>query len=253
MNTILNINRLGLLLKRFFIENKQRELIFWGIATLVFTLMHEAEPAKIFIYISGFMFAARQFKIFSYSPTGMHYLLIPATHIEKLTVSILLSTIYFFVASMTAYCIGNVVGTNLLNYIFETAKPVNWALFQSDVVMHTSLVNLEKVNQFIAMIGAFVMFQTIFLVGSLYFKRNAVGKTCLAIAVISIVFVIIQLSFMKVLWADLHIAGKNISYYFDLNKSDLSPNQFLALDILSYLLIPFFWVVSYFRLKEKQV
>ena len=58
MNTTLDINRLGLLLRRFFIENKQRELIFWGITVVVFTLMHLAGPqeksisVEMFLYIS---------------------------------------------------------------------------------------------------------------------------------------------------------------------------------------------------------
>ena len=41
MNNIINLQRTGLLLKRFFIENKQREMIFWAITTLIFAIMHK--------------------------------------------------------------------------------------------------------------------------------------------------------------------------------------------------------------------
>ena len=79
MNTTFSFNRLGLLIKRYFVENKQRELSFWGIVIVVFMIMHESTAIEMFFYISGFIFAARMFKIFSYTPGGMHYLLIPAT------------------------------------------------------------------------------------------------------------------------------------------------------------------------------
>jgi len=55
MNTTLNINRIGLLLKRFFIENKQRELTFWGITIIIFMLMHQTESVAMFLYVTGFI------------------------------------------------------------------------------------------------------------------------------------------------------------------------------------------------------
>ena len=97
MNTTFNFNRLGLLLKRYITENIQREITFWGIAILVFALVRNDETVRFFLYITGFIFAANQFKIFAYTPGGMHYLLIPATHTEKLTASLLLSTVYDFI------------------------------------------------------------------------------------------------------------------------------------------------------------
>src|ERR1035437_198639 len=110
MNTTLDINRLGLLLKRYFIENKQRELTFWGISTVVFMIMHRTGSVEMFMYIAGFIFAARTFKIFNYTPSGMHYLLIPATHAEKLIINIILSTLYFFIMFVITYIIGTTIG-----------------------------------------------------------------------------------------------------------------------------------------------
>ena len=103
MNKTLNINRLGLLLKRYFIENKQRELTFWGIATVVFMIMHQSQAVTMFLFIAGFIFASRTFKIFGFTPGGMHYLLIPATHLEKLVTNILLSTVYYFGMFLLTY------------------------------------------------------------------------------------------------------------------------------------------------------
>lgn len=253
MNTTFSFKRLGLLLNRFFIENKQKELIFWGIAILVFTLMHEPEPATIFIYISGFLFAARQFKIFSYTPSGMHYLLIPATHTEKLTASILLSTVYFFVMSLITYCIGNIIGTSIINYVLDRSMPISWELFSSHKVIGMNLMLEPTKNQFWELLTTFLQVQSVFILGSLYFKRNAVGKTLLTFAVMGIVFGLFQLFLMDNIWSDIHNAGSSISMNVMMNNSAFMKSMDKIADIFFYLLIPYFWLVSYFRLKEKQV
>ncbi|MFT3753509.1 MAG: hypothetical protein QM800_11765 [Paludibacter sp.] len=140
MNTTLNINRLGLLLKRYFTENKQRELTFWGITTVVFTLMHlagsqeKAISVQMFLYISGFIFAARSFKFFNFTPGGMHYLLIPATHLEKLTTAILLSIFYYFAMILLTYTAGTILGTTFGNIFFDMNNPIQFALFQTILI-----------------------------------------------------------------------------------------------------------------------
>ncbi len=252
MNTTLNINRIGLLLKRFFIENKQRELTFWGITTVIFMIMHESTSVEMFLYISGFIFAARMFKAFSYTPSGMHYLLIPATHAEKLTVAILLSNIYYLVMILITYVIGTFIGIHLGNFIFETHNPVNFDLLQISSISTTWNQQGVHHNNLWNVFIIFAIIQAIFLLGSLYFKRNAVGKTMMAIIGISIVLGIIEVLLLKVTFGTYHFdnqmfnmtmpAGKNLFHEFE-----------TAGQILKYAAVPFLWIVSYFRLTEKEV
>jgi hypothetical protein len=245
MNTTLNINRLGLLLKRYFIENKQRELTFWGITIVVFTLMHLAGAqeksisVEMFLYISGFIFAARTFKIFNHTPGGMHYLLIPATHFEKLTTAILLSTFYYFVMILITYSLGTILGTTIGNFFFESNNPIVFTLFYSHADIYSNSHSL--LNKFIF----FAEIQSVFILGSIYFKGNVIGKTWLTMTALGIIIAIIQISLMKILWGDMHFAET-----FNYQTGHLLGSN---IKVLVYLLIPFFWVVSYFRLKEKQV
>jgi len=247
MNTTLNINRLNLLLKRYFIENKQRELTFWGITTVVFTLMHLAGPqeksisVEMFLYISGFIFAARTFKIFNYTPGGMHYLLIPATHFEKLTTAILLSTFYYFVMILITYTLGTILGTTIGNFFFESNNPIVFTLLYSHADIYSNSHSL--LNKFIV----FAEIQSVFMLGSIYFKGNVIGKTWLTITALGIIIAIIQISLMKILWNDMHFAET-----FNYQTGYLAGSSIKA-KVFVYLLIPFFWTVSYFRLKEKQV
>ena len=55
MNTTFSFNRLGLLLKRFFVENSQKELTFWAISLVIFMLIQNPTGVGMFITISGFV------------------------------------------------------------------------------------------------------------------------------------------------------------------------------------------------------
>jgi len=255
MNTIFNINRLGLFLKRFFIENKQRELTFWGITTVVFLLMHLAGSrersfsVEFYLYISGFIFAARTFKVFNFTPGGMHYLLIPATHLEKLIAAILLSTFYFFIMILITYVLGTTLGTTIGNLFWGTNNPIQFDFFHS-VTNFSSLTQPDKtlLNPFLA----FASIQSVFMLGSIYFKGNVIGKTILAIIAVSILLGLIEVLLLKVTFGTYSLREQ--SFNLNITSTDqLFPGIEIMGKIIKYALIPFFWVVSYFRLSEKQV
>lgn len=262
MNTTFDINRLGLTLKRYFIENKQRELTFWGITIVVFTLMHLAGSqeksiaVQMFLYISGFIFAARTFKQFNYTPSGMHYLMIPATQLEKVTTSILLSTFYYFAMIVLTYIIGTALGTTIGNLFFETNNPIYFELFQSSPQyymqgneMHTSFNNSSSIlNTFITFAGI----QSVFMLGSIYFKGNVVGKTILANIGIIVLLTIIELVLLKTIFGSYSIIVL-LQRLSMLNGQVSFPEFEIAQTVFAYAIIPFFWVVTYFRLTEKEV
>jgi hypothetical protein len=248
MNTTFNINRLGLLLKRYFIENKQRQFSATGIIIFVFIVMHRFGSAEMFLYVYGFIFAAGMFKVFNYTPGGMHYLLIPATHAEKLTAQILISIVYCFVMVVTSYTIGVTLGTLLENLIFGTNLPIQFELF-GNTSNHMSLIHQHNLwNVF----SVFAIIQSLFLLGSLYFKGNAIGKTFLAIIGITLILGLIELFFLKITFGTYHLNGQMINISIS-DGVNLSHSVEIAGNIIKYSIIPFLWVVSYFRLTQKQV
>lgn len=254
MNTTFSFNRLGLLLKRFFIENKQRELTYWGIMILLFCLIHSADSVRMILYITGFIFAAKQFKIFTYTPSGMHYLLIPATHFEKLVANILLTTVYYFTMTMLTFIIGNIIGTSIQNILFSTSNPVAWDLFNVTYIHSVgNNLHINDGNTFLEMVVTFLTVQSIFMLGSLYFKRNALGKTMLSIFAIFLTLGIIELIIYKGMFGTMSLTGSIVSINFNSDNSSVFKALGYVYEIFGYLLIPFLWVVSYFRLTEKQV
>jgi len=251
MNTTFSFNRLGLLIKRYFAENKQRELSFWGIVIVVFMLMHKTYAVEAFFYISGFIFAARMFKVFSYTPGGMHYLLIPATHLEKLVTAILLSTVYFFIMLLVSYTIGNIAGTALENLILSTQNPVSLDILQLESASHAWANHVEQYNGLPALFFNFALVQSVFLLGSVYFKRNAIGRTLLTFISISILIGLLEALIFRFTFGSFSMVGH--SFILSISGKNLFPGFEQATEVLKYLMVPFFWVVAYFRLTEKQV
>jgi len=248
MNNIINLQRTGLLLKRFFIENKQREMIFWAITTLIFAIMPNIQSVQIYIFVAGLIFAARQFKTFSYTSNGMHYLLIPATHTEKTTVSVLLSVFYFFVMSMITFALGM-----LLKYLIFDVIINDYILNYYNYFLETSKMNDFSVIGFLKYFShsfiKFISIQSIFLLGSIYFKKNAIAKTFLILFALTIIISIFELVFIKNFVSNKPMGIKMLSLFINGDKSLLS----YVFEISKYVLPVFLWVISYFRLTEKQV
>lgn len=251
MNTIFNVNRLGLLLKRFFIENKQRELSFWAISLVVFMLLRNSTAVSVFIIVSGFIFAARTYSIFKYTPGGIHYLMIPTTHFEKLVTSIILSIFYFLSAVLITYVIGNTIGTYAGNMIFGLHDPVHFELFN----LGNNSIQYSGNDVDHSLFGLFLSFaisQSLFILGSIYFRKNAVGRTFLSMIALTTVLIIIEVLFLKVAYGSVEIQTHNIHLTNDAAQK-LFQSWITVWQIGKYCAIPFLWVVSYFRLTEKEV
>lgn len=249
MNTTFSFNRLGLLLKRFFVENSQKELTFWAISLVIFMLIQNPAGVGMFIMISGFVFASRMFNSFGYTPGGMHYLLIPATHLEKLVTGIILSTFYFLVCILACYFVGGTIGTHLGNLIFSTDNSVHFQLFENEYFQNHSYKNMTEIAD---MFIGFTIVQSIFLLGSVYFKKNIIGKTMLAIIAFGVVMGLLELLLLKLNFDTTSLKNQNINISL-LNTESMFPGANILGEIIKYATAPFFWVVSYFRLTEKEV
>jgi hypothetical protein len=236
MNTTFNINRLGLLLKRYFTENKQRELMYWGIITSIFIVIRDQPfmPITTIWYITGIVFSSQIFKTFYYTPGGMHYLLIPATHLEKLVSSLIINILYFGIMFLACYSVGNIVGTYLINTLGGYNYPLSWIFL--DYVLEDGLL-------------PFVLSLSIYTLGSVFFKQNALIKTSLAIIIFWIVLLIIELILLKYFSGNINLNFQIVNHSL-LGSYGRITNIYLALKII---LIPFFWLVTYFRLTEKEV
>jgi len=251
---IFNLKRVGLLFQRYFTERFNTELIYWGIMIIVFMFIRNIVPAITgLILIAGVFYAARFFREIHSRNNGVAYFMIPATQLEKLTVGIIMTSFYYFAMMVIMYVIGNLLGTFLNNIIASINflgfdlnifhhSPLNWYLFYN--ITYPPTVKIGNTSP-IPLFLFFSFGQSVYLLGSIYFKSNQFLKTFLTVIVIP--FFLLILSVIEILL----IIGndeliKNPSHDFGMMVSNI-------LHYSIYMLIPFFWVVSYFRLTEKQV
>ena len=264
---IFSFNRLGLLFRRFFAERSRYELIQWITMTIVFMFLRNfGVGIAIAIVVSGVIYASNFYKEIHLVGNGAAYFMIPASQLEKTILGVVITSFYYFAMIVVAYIIGNLLGT-FLNNIFASMNiminanifglnlfhysPLHWYLFHipvgpfEDTNGHTNFV-----------IGLYELFwigQSIYLLGSIYFKRNHFFATFLATNVIHIILLILFVLELKLFYGhesmtlNFNSANNRLFFYgFDKMIGRI-------LEVGLWLLPPFFWVVSYFRLTEKQV
>ena len=257
---IFNFNRLGLLFQRYFTERFRTELIYWIIMVIVFMFIRNSVPAMFgLILIAGVVYAARFFKEIHSPGNGVAYFMIPATQLEKLTVGIVMTSFYYFAMMMIAYIAGNLLGTFFnntlasmdINVLFGFSPFHNsllqWKLF--DITVEPWMNENWDGDKSLLCLHLFELFligQSIYLLGSIYFKRNHFFVTLLATNIIQTLLFILFVVELILVFGSATIQPNHQIYVLGVTLGSILRYIFWALP-------PFFWVVSYFRLTEKQV
>jgi hypothetical protein len=159
---------------------------------------------------------------------------------------------------LITYTIGTVLGTTLGNLLLDLHNPIQFALFQTPeyyVNNHGLHTSYNHGSNLLDLFTAFASIQSVFMLGSIYFKGNAVGKTILTFIALVIILSLIELFLLKVTFGTYHLNGQMINFNVNYSSGHMLGSQ-IAKGLGSafwYALIPFFWVVTYFRLTEKQV
>ena len=253
---ILNFNRLGLLFRRFWGERSRYELIQWITMMIVFMfLRNNVVGMSIAIVVSGVIYASNFYKEIHSTGSGAAYFMIPASQLEKTILGVVMTSFYYFVMIIIAYVIGNLLGTLLHNLIANLNDIIGINLFHH-ASLQWSLLGIsiepwinktEHTNFLLHLFKLFLIGQSIYLLGSIYFKRNHFFATFLATIVIGLILLIVSATEARLLFGNFSITpNHSISYDFGNTVGSI-------LKYVVWLIPPFFWIVSYFRLTEKQV
>ena len=227
--------------------------MFWCMITFIFTILDNRVFVLIVLFISGLIYSIRLHKDLLRGKNSLHFLMIPATHTEKISAAIILNTFYHFGMTLLAYTIGNLLVTMIYHFILKMAVPVNWDLFQEPSIINVNgIPQLYVKNVFWSVLGLFAFSQALFTVGSLYFRNNVVFKTLFSIIGFAIVLLLLQLLIFKTFWNVKHLTNAfypMLVVITDFNIPTVFKNAFVY---GSYVLTPFLWLVSYFRLTERE-
>jgi len=239
-----DISRTIKLFKRQLFLNKSNFLIsYLGILAAYFIISvgiasknpipYQAEFVLFYIiyFILGYILTSRSFQELTDQRNGYQYLILPVSNFERLFVSWFISsvlyTIIIFISFIPVMIIANYIASFIGLYDFT------WFPFKN--------------FHFLNLVGIYLVTQTIFLTGSLFFRKNAFFKTILSIIIIYIANAMIVYFIFYIF--NIRVTGEK---FFIINDNfNLLENTYKI--IFWYFLAPFMLIVSFFRLKEIEI
>jgi len=259
----MNTKRIFQLFRAHFIENKKMLLIcgviVLGVQAFAFTVdaAPELSPATHFLIM--FWIAGTFFQHSLKRNNSIHFFNLPVTAAEKFTHAVLFLVIFTVVThllTIAGACIGHYVIHPLLN---TTLHPNRWVLCGRPTVLEQLLPTLRLYLRF-------SIFGSIFLFGSIYFKKNALWKTI--VSGIGVVFVVLSyyvLLLYNVVFrifsfdTDAMYLLKIRSSEFTMNATGLinfqlwQGNTLFGSSEFFMVVILFFLTLTYLRLRETEV
>lgn len=251
-----NIKRFLLLLRNDLFRNYRTLLIGAGtvaaiyfIATLAPLIFSQRSVDSDFhsgffpaaLYICGFLLSAAAFSEIHHSQKNTAFFMLPATRLEKLASRLLLTTIGFVVIGIIFYFLLNLLSF-LITALFSTAQFSLFYPFSREMLLT---------------IAVYLVAQSLFLFGGIYFKSHAFMKTGLALFGFAVATALFSAIIFRIVYHDFFYHMQFMDNYLAhdfIYLEDFSKTLFSIAKYLFWLaLAPFFWMLSYIRLGEKEV
>lgn len=250
MNNFLSINRLSLLIKKDCYLNSGTIWIALALITGLLLLGNLISPRNIFVvnyaptafywilFIGGIWVSSSAFKEAHSKIKSYAFFTLPSSTFEKFFSKLLLTALIFPIAALLVYSLFYwiIAGIALLinGMLPPLFNPLQTYIFRT--------------------IWAYLVFQSIFFLGSIYFRNKVIIKTLLVMVIFSISISIVT-AILGTLFARSLFIG-NIFYLPDLSvftsQAARSFGNMVHLAIL--IVLPLFcWLIAYIRLGETEV
>jgi hypothetical protein len=277
MNQNFSFNRWGLLLGKHWSENRKKYTLgiiaiaslialWYGFMMLVGPGMQEEVQAPTYfvgLFVIGCIYASLLFADLADRPKGISYLSVPASHLEKVLCNLFFGVVLFFLAYLAIFYL---VTTPMLS-LYNALQEAKWKSSGSTVpFVKTTLVNVfffGKSNggdMFYYLHLLYVALQAAFILGSVYFVRFSFIKTVIAVLVVwLLLFLFVAKVLVPLMPEGSYLNGlTNWSFTNDGKESYKLirlPNwvDLTISSLFQFAFAPLFWVVTYFRLKEKEI
>lgn len=256
-NSNFSIRRIGYLIRKDIWESRKVAGIIgmavFGFFLMIFTSFSNrsgSTPHEVLypmlLFIGGFIFTSIVFRELYTKPRGQFYLTLPASNFEKLSSKWLISAILYPIAITLFYWLFSIVANGL--YAYWYGEPL--VGFMTDWT--------RKLKD---LIPFYIVFQAIFFLGAITFTKYNIFKTFFSMFVLGIFLTIVfSFIFRFVMWD--YFSGMAFDPQRDgLNLEPSNSIQIFAedyvLDIAKYAFwlgfAPFLLLVSYFKLKEREI
>ena len=265
MNNTFDFNRFSLLVKRQWVENKKLFLMgsfgIVGIIIVIDSLIMKWEHGHInadarfpffllILFFGSSIFANYVFKDLSDKNSSTGFLLIPASHFEKFLTGIFYAFIVFPMVFLALFYVVDLGFVSIGNNIKEELKVPGI----KNIQLHTLIINSKKIRESLGeTIGFWLVIQAFVLAGAVQFEGRSYIKTAfMGFASLFLLGFVIYLS-DKFLLSDVTMQFQNKGYSRELVKPTKEMFNRVFEIILIYILPPILLVITYFKLKEKQV
>lgn len=268
MNQFFSVKRFSLLVLKHWADNKKRYglsvfafiglLIVWFVFVLLIDdnefMDSDIQEITYFfsLFIVGTFYASQYFRDLGSRAKGINFLLVPASAFEKLLCSLLYTVVFFFIVFSGIFylvdfllvVVSNAIGGG--HYEVTNVFKVVFVRFGGDMAVQLLFI--------------FFSIQSIFLLGSVYFEKYGFIKTIICgFVAFFIVICLLFLLYDFLLPRGEYQEGFLTSYrvYVDgVNDHLVEIPTWIGKTfgiLIMYAVAPFLWIVSYYRLKEKQV
>lgn len=273
MNQFFSFPRFSLLVAKHWADNKKRYLLsvlaFIGLLVgwYIFTMLVDSrfpmgkglQMITYFfaLFTVGSFYASQYFRELGSRSKGINFLLVPASAFEKVLCSLLYTVILFFIVFTLSFYLVNILGVWIAqNYVSDIPYPAD----QRGILNVFDAASLHvSPKTTLNILWIYFTIQSVFLLGSVYFEKYSFLKTVIAgFVLFFILFCVVYFLYDMMPEGD-YTNGILTSYVVKGSGKDSYmvqlPDWFgqLVYYIFMYGTAPFLYLVTYFRLKEKQV
>lgn len=241
-------------------------LVFWFVFVLLMDrnhhLDHTIQHGTYFIslFVIGAFFASQYFSDLGSEPKGINFLLTPASILEKLVCGLFYTVLLFFVFFTLSFYIVDVAMVALSNALKSPMEGYGKQPSEVINVFFAKMNSATSLNISYYLLLLYFAVQSFFLLGSVYYSKYPFIKTAIALFLLFLAAFLIEAYIMD---AILPKGYHQISFTaFVTAGSDLDNSKTIALPewinqvltvLLCYAVPPLLWLVTYHRLKEKEV
>ncbi|RYY57246.1 MAG: hypothetical protein EOO09_03145 [Chitinophagaceae bacterium] len=253
MNDFFSGKRFQLLILQHWADNRKRYLLsiaaYIGVMMLWFLVAIIGNSQEDFdqnfqkasyylpLFALGSFYASQYFSQFSSTAKGINFLMVPASHFEKLLCGLFYSVLLFLVLFTACFYLVDIPASQFMKDHSRSAE--DYRTYGTANVFDVEIFDFADSAR-VSLLLFYLSVQSVFLFGSVLFRRYSFLKTGISGMVFGfLVFIIAYLSNKA--------AFDNDTVFL------FTPWVRQLLSILTWLTPVFFWTLTYFRLKAKQV
>lgn len=294
MNQLFDAGRWWLLVSKHWSENKRKYtlsliaiaalLLLWFVVLLLNDTdrsFNDSMQSSVYytgLFLAGCVYASVLFADLGSKTRGLNYLVVPASHAEKLLCALFYGVLVFFACYTAIFYLVDFImikAANAISYSHWLKYHTAGTVFEPQKISNvfSQQEHSREPDMLFYLLLFYFVLQAAFICGSVYFAKFSFIKTVLALLVTGLVIAFLMVKVVMPI-------SPPGSYYHGITSyqvytvkdapaahgimiySDPATDKLVSLpawigDVLLFLLkfafAPLFWLATYFRLKEKEI